>query len=234
MQDIHDDTTPVDAARIFHQSADVAVLLEGEVAKFYMVLVGYQSGIFLSWPERQASVLGFLKPVYKKEHNLQDALEWMITKAHHLGDARDLPSLWGFSLTLSHLSLNDHRDAPSSPHVPPVTSCVPHAWKKPAAPSTSTDSSKSPESPLLYQYLQEINVICGELHQLLFDDTPMPSFGAMADWYLQAHGYTMRAILHIAYAHDSSTLCTEFVKAITDKGMPVTEAHFLWGLITCN
>ncbi|KAG2101884.1 uncharacterized protein F5147DRAFT_776540 [Suillus discolor] len=269
IENINDDTPAIDAACIFYQSADVAALLKDEVMKFYMVLVGYQSGIFLSWLECNASVSGFSIPVFKKEHNLQDALEWIITKGHRLGNARDLASPAGPSLTFPRLSLNDDRDVPSSPHIsltspastremtpsnpctlpaisastrvvlssPRASPLTPHvpsacAWKKPAATSRST-TILSPESPLLYQYLREIDGIYGELCQPLFNDTPMLSFGLMADWYLQAHGYMAKAILHITCAHNSSASCIEFVKAVTD-GMPIAEAHFLWGLITCD
>jgi hypothetical protein len=93
-------------------------------------------------------------------------------------------------------------------------------------------NASTPTPKTTYQHVREIDGICGTLDQPQFDDTPLPSFGHIADWYLQAHGYTSKALLHIAYAHDRSSSCQDFVTAIAAKGMPMAEAVFLWGLIT--
>ncbi|KAG2360204.1 hypothetical protein BDR07DRAFT_1487321 [Suillus spraguei] len=101
------------------------------------------------------------------------------------------------------------------------------AWRIPANASIPTPMA-------IYQHICEIDGICGALDQPRFDDTPLPSFSLIADWYLQAHGYTSKALLHIAYTHDMSSSCQEFVMAIAAKGMPMAEAVFLWGLITAD
>lgn len=64
-----------------------------------------------------------------------------------------------------------------------------------------------------------------------YDDTPLPSFGPIADWYFQSHGFSTQALLHIAHAHDTSQVAMDFVKVLSRKGMPSSEAFFLWGLI---
>ncbi|KAG1789130.1 uncharacterized protein HD556DRAFT_1447195 [Suillus plorans] len=112
---------------------------------------------------------------------------------------------------------------PSSP-----TQNLTRTWRMPA-------NASIPSTPkAIYQHIREIDGICGALDQPQFDDTPLPSFSPVADWYLQAHGYTSKALLHIACAHDTSSSCQDFVMAIATKGMPIAEAVFLWGLITSD
>ncbi|KAG2104974.1 hypothetical protein BD769DRAFT_1393355 [Suillus cothurnatus] len=48
----------------------------------------------------------------------------------------------------------------------------------------------------------------------MFDDTPLPSFGELADHYLKTHGYSMHAILTIAHVLDTTATCMDFVNAI--------------------
>ncbi|KAG2347641.1 hypothetical protein BDR05DRAFT_996723 [Suillus weaverae] len=91
-----------------------------------------------------------------------------------------------------------------------------------------------PTPKVIYQHIHEIDGITDDLDKPQFDDTPLPSFGLIADWYLQAHGYTSKVLLHIAYAHDTSSSCQDFVMSIATKGMPMAEAVFLWGLITAD
>lgn len=49
MKKISQDTSPTDAARIFYKSPGTASLFNGTVTKFYVVVVGHESGIYLRW-----------------------------------------------------------------------------------------------------------------------------------------------------------------------------------------
>ncbi|KAG2743898.1 hypothetical protein P692DRAFT_20746194, partial [Suillus brevipes Sb2] len=64
------------------------------------------------------------------------------------------------------------------------------------------------------------------------DDTPMPSFGDLADSYLQSHGFTLHAVLCIAHAVDTSKSGREFIDEISGRGLAISEARWLWMLIT--
>jgi hypothetical protein len=61
---------------------------------------------------------------------------------------------------------------------------------------------------------------------------PMPSFGDLADSYLQSHGFTLHAVLCIARAVDTSKSGWEFVDEISGRGLAISEACWLWVLIT--
>ncbi|KAG2119869.1 uncharacterized protein F5147DRAFT_767331 [Suillus discolor] len=160
-------------------------------------------------------------------------------KTHRLGDATDIASPCAPTLNLAGLSLTNRSpsrmmsgtmDQPSASvyldgSTPQNFSLC--AWRMLTCPPTS-DTNSAP----IYQHIREINGVSGVALQLHFDDTPLLSFGPMADWYLQAHGYTVKALLHVAYAHDMSSSAQDFVDKLTDKGMARAEAFFLWGLIT--
>ncbi|KAG1745380.1 uncharacterized protein EDB91DRAFT_1246243 [Suillus paluster] len=251
MRNISEDTSPTDAARTFYKLPGAASLYKGMSNKFYVIVVGHESGIFLKWEECHQAVAGFSSPCFKKLGSLPAALEFLITKAHRLGDAIDIASLCAPTLNLAGLSLASrstsrtkssmsssisdatvHIDQPStSAHVDISTTQNPsaRAWRMPTGPSTSGTNSAP-----VYQHIHEINGVSGAVLQPHFDDTPLPSFGPMADWYLQAHGYTVKALLHVAYAHDMTSSAQDFVDQLADKGMARAEAFFLWGLITAQ
>jgi hypothetical protein len=48
MKNIADSATPIDAALTFYRDPVVAELFKGH-KKFYAVVIGHESGIFLSW-----------------------------------------------------------------------------------------------------------------------------------------------------------------------------------------
>ncbi|KAG1869963.1 hypothetical protein F4604DRAFT_1926745 [Suillus subluteus] len=248
MKKISQDTSPTDAARIFYKSPGAASLFNGTVTKFYVVVVGHESGIYLQWDECQEAVNGFSSPCFKKVESLPSALEFLITKAHCLGDATDITSPRAPTLNLAGLSLTDgsasrmkspmsgaiNQPSASTLHtsyadVSTIQNPSARAWRMPTGPATS-NTNITP----IYQHIREINGLNGVVLQPHFDDTPLPSFGPMADWYLQAHGYTAKALLHIAYAHDMSSSGQDFVDKLADKGMARAEAFFLWGLITAE
>ncbi|KAG2071456.1 hypothetical protein BDR04DRAFT_1117653 [Suillus decipiens] len=52
------------------------------------------------------------------------------------------------------------------------------------------------------------------------DNIPLPSFGNVPDSYLEAHGYSHCALLCVQHALD------------VNRGLPVTEAQWLWFIIT--
>jgi hypothetical protein len=49
------------------------------------------------------AVTGSRRPVYKKLVNMAQALEWLITKSHRLGDATSTPSPLGRVLSLERI-----------------------------------------------------------------------------------------------------------------------------------
>lgn len=99
-----------------------------------------------------------------------------------------------------------------------------------AHPSLAT-SSHAPRR--VYQYMRELSGIQSTLYSPPpADDTPLPSFGDVADSYLEAHGYSSRALLCIQHALDISVSGQQFVDDISGRGLPVTEARWLWFIIT--
>jgi hypothetical protein len=89
-----------------------------------------------------------------------------------------------------------------------------------------------PRTESVYQVVRELDgTITRRLAQPEYDDTPFPSFGFMTDWYLQSHGFSTRAVLHIAHAHDTAQVATDFVDYLSQRGLSACEAFFLWGLI---
>lgn len=103
-------------------------------------------------------------------------------------------------------------------------------WRVPQAESQALPSNQPPIRPV-YQHIREISGIRGSVSEPVFDDTPLPSFGELADHYLQTHGYSVHAILTIAHVLDTTATCMDFVNAISSRGMPVMEVYFLWALI---
>jgi hypothetical protein len=81
----------------------------------------------------------------------------------------------------------------------------------------------TPTTAPIYQYVHEINGNCHTITQLLYDNTPVPSFGSLAGWYLLAHGYTPHALLHISHALDMSTTAADFINTLTGKDMAMMD-----------
>lgn len=65
------------------------------------------SDTFVCRDECQEAVNGFSSPYFKKVESLPSALEFLITKAHRLGDATDITSPRAPTLNLAGLSLTD-------------------------------------------------------------------------------------------------------------------------------
>lgn len=108
------------------------------------------------------------------------------------------------------------------------------AWRTaaPAHSSTSLEASGT-SKPRVYQAVRELSgVQSAHYEPPPHDDTPMPSFGDLADSYLQSHGFTLRAVLCIAHAVDTSKSGQEFVDEISERGLAISEARWLWMLIT--
>lgn len=111
-----------------------------------------------------------------------------------------------------------------------VTPKAPHTWRTMTPGSVSHAISAS---PCVHQFIRELSGITGAHYQASpHDDTPLPSFGDMADGYLQSHGYTARAVLCIAHAVEVSQSGEDFVRDISGRGLSVTEARWLWQIIT--
>jgi hypothetical protein len=58
--------------------------------------------------------------------------------------------------------------------------------------------------------------------------------GEAADAYLNAHGYDANSRLHIMYAARENSGLADFVAGLCGKGMPMSEAEWLWHLLSDN
>jgi hypothetical protein len=65
----------------------------------------------------------------------------------------------------------------------------------------------------------------------LEDDGSVPSLGPSVDKYLAAHGYNLGAIHQIEHAMNSSHNALQFIGYLHPRGMPWTEAEYLWDLV---
>ncbi|KAG2128013.1 hypothetical protein DEU56DRAFT_915617 [Suillus clintonianus] len=273
MAEISNDMSPMEAGQVFRTSNTAIVVLRPNVAGFYVVVIGYQCGIYLSWRDCKVNVTGYQSPLFKKLTTFTEAMEWFITKGGRavrqnntavtmelapqpsssqvlpttpikktrrervktsLGDSApplmiDSPSL---SSSLSSLSIS-----PATEHLQPT----PTTWQLPDHPQPTTwwlpdhsQTQSSNQSPI-YSYIREISGIQRAIpHPLPLDSNPLPSFGFLADIYLQAHGYTMRALLHGQHAVHTSDSHEHFSRALSLQCMPITEAMFLWNLISMD
>lgn len=64
-----------------------------------------------------------------------------------------------------------------------------------------------------------------------WDDTPLPFLGNVATEYLQAHGYNVSSVLHVAAAFQAAATSDDFALTLAQKGLPILEGRFLWHLI---
>ncbi|KAG2154474.1 uncharacterized protein EDB93DRAFT_1102246 [Suillus bovinus] len=105
----------------------------------------------------------------------------------------------------------------------PQSSC---AWRTAAPAHSSTLLEASGTSkPRVYQAVRELSgVQSAHYEPPPHDDTPMPSFGDLADSYLQSHGFTLRAVLCIAHAVDTSKSGWEFIDEISGRGLAISKA----------
>ena len=100
--------------------------------------------------------------------------------------------------------------------------------------STSLPSSPLQVTPTVYKHIRSLDKIVGAIHGhpgiRPSHDPSLPSFGDVADNYLQAHGYNLSALYHIQHAltlgHSHS-----FINYLASRGMAWTEAEYLWDLI---
>ncbi|KAG1745410.1 uncharacterized protein EDB91DRAFT_1080329 [Suillus paluster] len=177
MKNISDKTTHINAALTFYHDPIVAGLFSGS-KKFYIVVIGHESGIFLSW-----HIIWVMLPISQVHALLPYKVSrFKVSLDNEFHQTLHLKVL----MRAIRLTFIFHCHPPKIPHV-----------------------------------LEEYLPMPQYLHQRLFTST-------------YAHGYTLKALLHIAHAHDMSSSCQEFVMAIAAKGMPMAEAVFLWGLIAAD
>ncbi|KAG6369146.1 hypothetical protein JVT61DRAFT_1405 [Boletus reticuloceps] len=81
LQAIPSNASLVTVAGAFFTSPVVSNVLDESVKRFYVVVTGRQLGIFLTWC------------LFQKLKTLNEAIEFLITKAHRLGNATDHSSL---------------------------------------------------------------------------------------------------------------------------------------------
>lgn len=114
------------------------------------------------------------------------------------------------------------------------------AWRTPtdtrpplATSSQAPHAHQSSHAPRVYQYVQELSGIQSTLYSPLpADDIPLPSFGDVPDSYLESHGYSHRTLLCVQHALDVSVSGQQFVDNLSGRGLPITEAQWLWFIIT--
>ncbi|KAG1904841.1 uncharacterized protein F5891DRAFT_1184254 [Suillus fuscotomentosus] len=225
---------------------------EGTLQGFYGVLRGHEIGIYTKWKDCHQLVSGYRSPMYKKFETFTDAVAWMIMKGKCI-DGRPIGSKIGLMkekvvespvVEVSNLSLDPPKKLLSTvssilgeSSAPPLafntsTPRRPRAWRTLADnhPSLAT-SSNAPVR--VYQYMRELSGIQSTLYSPPpADDTPLPSFGDIPDSYLEAHGYSSRALLCIQHALDVSMSGQQFVNNLSSRGLPVAEARWLWFIIT--
>jgi hypothetical protein len=125
--------------------------------------------------------------------------------------------------------------APASPVKAPASPTK--AWTYPIkAPASPT----KPPAKRIYTHHRNLKGIIKSFETpttVSGSEDDLPSFeglGVMADQYLQAHGYVASAVLHIVAARNIANCGNDFTEYLCTKGMPTTEAEFLWNLIMLN
>ncbi|KAG1871912.1 hypothetical protein C8R48DRAFT_670344 [Suillus tomentosus] len=193
---------------------------EGTLQGFYGVLRGHEIGIYTKWKDCHQLVSGYRNLMFKKFETFMDTVAWMIMK----GKCIDGKPIGG------KIGLMKEKVVES-----PVVE-VSNLSLDPPKRLLSTVSSILGESsaPLrVYQYVWELSGIQSTLYSPPpADDTPLPSFGDIPDSYLEAHGYSSRALLCIQHTLDVSMSGQQFVNNLSSRGLPVAEAWWLWFIIT--
>ncbi|KAG1858514.1 hypothetical protein F4604DRAFT_1931047 [Suillus subluteus] len=258
MSDLTQLTPATNAARAFSTSAVAKNTLKTlssyfpQITRCYSVVSGHQTGIFLSWPDCKQAVDGYRSAIYIKFTCFSTAMAWLILRGEEdlnisaninkvptnssSDDSDDTDT--SFTVVkaqhgLSSLTLTDHSQTLSS-----TLSTISSLTLSTSSSSHSTFyTQRSPtrevERPV-HQFIRELRCITGIIYERPADEdnTLIPSFGDLADAYIYAHGFTHRAILGIQHAYDMASTCRDFVGILIGKGMPWTEATFLWHLIT--
>lgn len=103
--------------------------------------------------------------------------------------------------------------------------------------SNSTPSTPTAADPVtIYKHNRGLGGIISSISRapalIHENDASIPTLGPAADRYLQAHGYNLSALLHISHAYEQSdSQVGRFLGYLTSRGMPWTEAEYLWELI---
>ncbi|KAG1873165.1 hypothetical protein F4604DRAFT_1925659 [Suillus subluteus] len=244
------------AARAFMNSDAAQGVLQkehrdGTLQGFYGVLRGHEIGIYTKWKDCHQMVSGYHNPMFKKFETFTDAVAWMIMKGKYV-DGKPIGSKIGIVketivespvVEVSNLSLDSPKSLLSTvssilgePPAPLliVDTSTPRrtrAWRTlmDTHPSLTT-SSHAPQQ--VYQYMRELSGIQSTLYSPPPDDILLPSFGDVPDSYLEAHGYSSRALLCVQHALDVSVSGQQFVDNLSGRGLPVAEAWWLWFIIT--
>ncbi|KAG2157043.1 hypothetical protein DEU56DRAFT_905720 [Suillus clintonianus] len=206
---------------------------DGTLQGFYGVLRGHEICIYTKWKDCHQLVSGYCNPMFKKFETFTDTVAWMIMKGKYI-DSKPIGGKIGLMkekavespvVKVSNLSLDPPKSPPST-----VSSILGESSAPYNHPSLAT-SSNAPAR--VYQYMQELSGIQSTLYSPPpADDTPLPSFGDIPDSYLEAHGYSSRALLCIQHALDISMSGQQFVYNLSGRGLPVAEAQWLWFIIT--
>ncbi|KAG2153355.1 hypothetical protein DEU56DRAFT_907784 [Suillus clintonianus] len=225
---------------------------------FYVVIYGYTPGIYTMWEDCHRAVTGYKNAEYKKLTTFAEAMAWMILKGQKLGQeelvgavrsavlepsgasSKPISMLHGANpmksavlqsqFVIDSESSSYGQSSASVGTILPVTPKALRTWRTTTPGSASQIVSTSPR---VHQFIRDLNGIQGaHYHAPPLDDTPLPSFGDVTDGYLQSHGYTARAILCIAHAVEVSQSGEDFVHDISGRGLAITEAQWLWLLIT--
>lgn len=86
---------------------------------------------------------------------------------------------------------------------------------------------------VIFQYVRSLLGITATLYDAptAEDDAPLPFLGKLAMAYLRAHGYGISSILHIASSYQNSASTDDFTASLSQKGLPVAEAKYIWDII---
>lgn len=125
---------------------------------------------------------------------------------------------------------------------PPVTNAETELFEKAKKSPTKKSPTKGPSSSQLplslprqkvHQHVRNLQGIVETLVQpsAVEDKTPWPFLGDTAMDYLRSHGYDTPSVLHIASIYQQAHSDEDFVNQLADKGLPVTEARFLYRII---
>ncbi|KAG0703467.1 hypothetical protein DFH29DRAFT_998464 [Suillus ampliporus] len=262
--------SPIEAGQVFCTLNAAIVVLCPNVAGFYVVVIGYQCGIYLSWRDCEVNVTGYRSPLFKKVTTFAEAMEWFVTKgALILSSVANHTNQEDLTRAFEHIprqfctSTDDRFPIVKFFSVFSVESLQPPVHLDTIGDIEQHQNTRNQHQlpggyqiihnqlpgsyqiirnqlPGGYQIIRKHNLaislpsIATSARFLAFNSTPLPSFGFLADNYLQAHGYTMRALLHVQHAVHTSDSHEQFSRALSLQGMPVTEATFLWNLISMD
>ncbi|KAG1727423.1 hypothetical protein EDB19DRAFT_1833118 [Suillus lakei] len=213
MAKISNDMSPIKAGQVFCTLNAAIVVLHPNVAGFYVVVIGYQCGIYLSWCKCEVNVTGYRSPLFKKVTTFTEAMEWFITKGgravrqNNTAVTRELAQQPSSSQPLVHLDtigdIEQHQNTCNQHQLPGSYQIIRN------------------QLPGGYQIIHKHNLAIS----LLSIATSM-RFLAFSMLSLTHYPWTLPPFHHL------DSLWTIISKHMATPCMPSTEAMFPWNLIS--